>query len=53
MSLVLESPDFVHQGEIPKVFTCDGNDSSPALSWSGLPQSTRSLVLIVDDPDAP
>ena len=53
MTLILQSPDFVHQGEIPKTFTCDGNDSSPALSWSGLPQNTKSLVLIVDDPDAP
>lgn len=53
MTLTLKSPDFVHQGEIPKVFTCDGKDSSPALSWSGLPQNTKSLVLIVDDPDAP
>jgi len=53
MTLILKSPDFAHQGEIPKVFTCDGNDSSSALSWSGLPQNTKSLVLIVDDPDAP
>jgi len=53
MSLILKSPDFAHQGEIPKKFTCDGDDSSPALTWSGLPQHTKSLVLIVDDPDAP
>ncbi|MGZ4968907.1 MAG: YbhB/YbcL family Raf kinase inhibitor-like protein [Methylobacter sp.] len=53
MTLVLKSPDFSHQGEIPKMFTCDGSDTSPALNWSGLPESTRSLVLIVDDPDAP
>lgn len=53
MTLILQSPDFVHQGEIPKTFTCDGKDSSPALSWSGVPQNTKSLVLIVDDPDAP
>jgi hypothetical protein len=53
MTLTLKSPDFGHQEEIPKVFTCDGNDSSPALSWSGIPQNTKSLVLIVDDPDAP
>jgi len=53
MSLILTSPDFKHQGEIPKSFTCDGDDSSPALNWSGLPQNTQSLVLIVDDPDAP
>lgn len=53
MTLILQSPDFVHQGEIPKTFTCDGDDISPALSWSGTPQNTKSLVLIVDDPDAP
>lgn len=53
MTLSLNSPDFVHQGEIPKIFTCDGNDSSPALSWSGVPQNAKSLVLIVDDPDVP
>jgi len=53
MTLILKSADFTHQGEIPKIFTCDGDDSSPALSWTGLPQNTKSLVLIVDDPDAP
>ncbi|MFI3121046.1 MAG: hypothetical protein QX203_13815 [Methylococcaceae bacterium] len=53
MSLSLQSADFADQGEIPKELTCDGNDSSPALSWSGLPHQTKSLVLIVDDPDAP
>jgi Raf kinase inhibitor-like YbhB/YbcL family protein len=53
MTLILKSPDFTHQEEIPKIFTCDGDDSSPALSWTGLPQNTKSLVLIVDDPDAP
>lgn len=53
MTLILKSPDFVHLGEIPKIFTCQGNDSSPALSWSQLPPNTKSLVLIVDDPDAP
>ncbi|HEY8098764.1 MAG TPA: YbhB/YbcL family Raf kinase inhibitor-like protein [Methylobacter sp.] len=53
MTLILQSPDFVHHGEIPKTFTCDGNDSSPALSWSGVPKNAKSLVLIVDDPDAP
>ena len=53
MTLQLSSPDFVHEGAIPKIFTCEGDDSSPALSWSQPPQNTKSLVLIVDDPDAP
>jgi Raf kinase inhibitor-like YbhB/YbcL family protein len=53
MSLTLQSTAFKHQGEIPRRHTCDGEDLSPALSWSGLPDGTRSLVLIVDDPDAP
>lgn len=53
MSMSLKSSDFAHQGEIPQQFTCQGDDSSPALSWSGVPANTKSLVLIVDDPDAP
>ncbi len=53
MSLSITSPAFVHQGEIPTRFTCEGADVSPALAWSGLPASTQSLALIVADPDAP
>jgi Raf kinase inhibitor-like YbhB/YbcL family protein len=53
MSLTLTSPAFQHNGEIPSRFTCDDADLSPPLSWSGLPPGTNSLVLIVDDPDAP
>lgn len=53
MSLTLTSDAFSHQGEIPRLYTCDGQDISPPLGWSGLPDGTRSLVLIVDDPDAP
>jgi len=49
----LTSPSFESQGEIPKKFTCDGQDISPALAWSGVPERTKSLALIVDDPDAP
>ena len=53
MSLTITSPDFASGAEIPRRFTCSGEDRSPALAWSGVPQGTRSLALIVDDPDAP
>jgi Raf kinase inhibitor-like YbhB/YbcL family protein len=53
MSLTLTSTAFEDSGEIPSRFTCDGDDLSPDLSWTGFPEGTRSLVLIVDDPDAP
>ena len=49
----LASSAFSHNGAIPKKHTCDGSDSSPPLSWSGVPTQAKSLVLIVDDPDAP
>jgi hypothetical protein len=49
----LTSPAFQHNAAIPARFTCDGADVSPELNWSDLPAGTRSLVLIVDDPDAP
>jgi len=53
MSLRITSTAFNHQGSIPALYTCDGRDISPPLAWSGLPEGTRSLVLIMDDPDAP
>jgi hypothetical protein len=53
MSFTLTSPAFPHNGEIPRRFTCEGEDVSPPLAWSGTPEGTRSLALIVDDPDAP
>lgn len=53
MSLVLTSSAFTHQGAIPGRYTCDGDDISPPLAWTGVPASAKSLVLIVDDPDAP
>lgn len=49
----LLSPAFHHQGSIPIKYTCQGEDISPALEWKGIPTAARSLVLIVDDPDAP
>jgi hypothetical protein len=53
MSFRLTSTAFEDGGEIPPRFTCEGGDLSPDLSWDDLPQGTVSLVLIVDDPDAP
>jgi len=53
MALILSSTSFPHQGTIASRQTCDGDDLSPQLAWSGLPANTQSLVLIVDDPDAP
>jgi Raf kinase inhibitor-like YbhB/YbcL family protein len=53
MSLTVMSPAFAHQGDIPETHTCDGANTSPPLSWSGVPSDAKSLVLIVDDPDAP
>lgn len=49
----ITSPVFAANGEIPKRYTCDGNDVSPPLAWDDIPDQARSLVLIVDDPDAP
>lgn len=51
--LVLKTTAFQPGGNIPKQFTCDGADASPALSWSDPPPGTRSFTLIMDDPDAP
>lgn len=53
MAMMFASSAFSHNGEVPRRYTCDGEDRSPPLSWSGLPPGTQSLVLIVDDPDAP
>lgn len=49
----ITSPAFTHNGPIPTKYTCDGDDVSPALSWTEVPQNAKSLALIVDDPDAP
>jgi Raf kinase inhibitor-like YbhB/YbcL family protein len=49
----LESSAFAEGESIPTKYTCEGDDVSPPLAWSNVPVGTRSLALIVDDPDAP
>jgi Raf kinase inhibitor-like YbhB/YbcL family protein len=53
MALKLTSSAFSHNGEIPRRYTCQGQDISVPLAWSGAPAATKSFALIVDDPDAP
>ena len=52
-AMQLVSSAFTDGQPIPRQYTCEGSDTSPPLAWSGIPAGTRSLVLIVDDPDAP
>src|SRR6266568_5293401 len=49
----ITSSAFAQNGAIPKKYTCDGGDTSPPLAWSDVPAGTKSLALIVEDPDAP
>jgi len=51
--MTLQSDAFADGKEIPRRHTEDGDDLSPPLTWSGLPEGTRQLALMVDDPDAP
>jgi Raf kinase inhibitor-like YbhB/YbcL family protein len=51
--LEITSGAFDHGGSIPPRHSCEGENVSPPLSWAGVPDGTRSLALIVDDPDAP
>jgi Raf kinase inhibitor-like YbhB/YbcL family protein len=53
MTLHLSSPAFADGTPIPAKYTCEAENISPPLAWSGVPEGAKSLVLIVDDPDAP
>jgi len=52
-SLVVSSPAFVNEGNIPSKYTCDGEDINPPLHIDNIPEGTQSLAIIVEDPDAP
>ena len=49
----LTSSAFANNEEIPLAYTCEGEDRSPPLSWSGVPEAVKTLALVMDDPDAP
>lgn len=51
--MVLRSPAFAEGGMIPSRYTCDGDDVSPGLAWSDVPDGAESFALVCDDPDAP
>ncbi len=52
-SFELRSPAFAPNGTIPREYTCEGENVSPPLEWSGAPPKTKAYALVVDDPDAP
>ncbi len=53
MPLNLRSPAFSNNGDIPRKYTCDGENVPPPLQWSGEPAQSKSIAVICDDPDAP
>lgn len=53
MSLTLTSPAFAEGGKIPSEYTCDGENTSPELHIANIPEGTKSLALVMDDPDIP
>lgn len=53
MQMTIVSSAFADNASIPALYTCEGRNISPPLAWSGVPPTAKSLVLLVDDPDAP
>jgi Raf kinase inhibitor-like YbhB/YbcL family protein len=53
MTIQITSTAFTEGNPIPQKYTCDNEDVSPPLAWTGIPAQAKSLALIVDDPDAP
>ena len=53
MAFAVKSTAFSNGGEIPRKYTCSGENLSPALSWNDMPPKAKALALIADDPDAP
>lgn len=53
MTLKVTSPAFEHNGMIPSKYTADGADISPPIRWQDIPDGTKSIAIICDDPDAP
>jgi Raf kinase inhibitor-like YbhB/YbcL family protein len=53
LQFVIKAPAFPPGGQIPKTYTCEGENRSPAIEWEGAPPRTASFALIMDDPDAP
>ena len=53
MQIKVTSTAFEEGGMIPKQYTCDGTDVSPPLAWTSVPEGTKTIALICDDPDAP
>lgn len=53
MSFRITSPAFMDGGRIPRKYTCDGDNVAPPLEWSGVPDGSRSVAIICEDPDAP
>lgn len=51
--MIIESSAFRNNERIPSKYTCDGDDVSPELRWNGTPSESKTLALIMDDPDAP